>query len=84
MADLSSRDRDIMKLEKVIHSLRSERKNLLSSNPTLQNDNVQKFHIAIDDIVTYLTNERIKKPVPIARINAAIEQVCSYKNLKSK
>lgn len=80
MADLSIRDRGIMKLKKVISSLRHERKNLLSSNPTLQNDNVQKLDIAIDNILTYLKNERNKELVPIERIDGAIKKVSSHKN----
>lgn len=80
MADLSIRDRDIMKLKKVISSLRHERKNLFSSNPTLQNDNVQKLNIAINNILTYLENGRNKELVPIERIDDAIKKVSRHKN----
>ena len=75
MYDLSDRDQDINKLIKAISSLRSERKYLLSSNPTLQNDNDKNLDIAIKNILTYLEEEKTRNDAPIERINAAIECV---------
>ena len=80
MADLSNRDHHIMKLKKVIVSLKSERKKLLDSNPNLQNTVVENLNIAINNILTYLEKEKNSNNAPITRINQAIIAVLYYKN----
>ena len=80
MSDLVKRDQEIKQMKDIIKMLRSERKELKEKYPDVSNSDIEELNIAIDNILSYLDDEKMKEHAPIARINAAIKQTRAYKN----